>query len=370
MPPVTDVIVIGAGIIGTAAAGFLAEAGARVTVLEAEAVAAAASGRNAGSIQHPLDAVRAPLYEESLEHYRRFGVIGDGPAGMLAVGTTPDAVAPAMAAAAPFASLAPERLDDADLRAVEPELAPGLFGCLMRTGYPAHPAAATERFAQHARELGVRIEEGVSARPQIQRGRVVGAMTAAGLRPAGVVLVAAGPWTPEVVDPTGDWRPVSALWGVTVQIALPRPLRHRVEEWSEGDGHDLSTEIQFEATPLQDVSVLGATRSAAKPDPDVLAPALRERATRFLPAVAEARTVAVRTCGRPLSGDEVPLLGPLPHVDGLHIATGHGPYGISLGPASSRIAADAILGRAAVPAEYAADRLGAPEIASISAPVD
>jgi glycine/D-amino acid oxidase-like deaminating enzyme len=45
-----------------------------------------------------------------------------------------------------------------------------------------------------------------------------------------------------------------------------------------------------------------------------------------------------------------------PGIEGLHIAAGHGPYGISLGPASGRITADAILGRSDVPAAFRADR--------------
>jgi glycine/D-amino acid oxidase-like deaminating enzyme len=356
---VDDVIVIGAGLLGTAAAVFLAEGGARVTVLEREVVAAAASGRNAGSIQHPLDAVRAPLYDESVELYRRFGVI-DGPAaGLLAVGTEPAAVQAAVELAAPFPELAAELLEGDALLQAEPGLAPGLFGCLMRTGYPARPAAATARFAAAARELGVRIEEGVAARPAVERGRVVGVDTDAGPRPAGAVLVAAGPWTPALVDPTGTWRPVTALWGVTVQVALADPPRHRLEEWDADEALQVTAVAQFEATPVGDVAVLGATRTPEEPEPDAVAPLVRERAARFLPAMAQAATVAVRVCPRPLSRDGVPLLGPLPHAEGLHVATGHGAYGISLGPASARIAADALLHGTAVPAAYAADRFGA-----------
>jgi glycine/D-amino acid oxidase-like deaminating enzyme len=351
---VTDVIVIGAGLLGTATAVFLAEAGASVTVLERDAVAAAASGRNAGSIQHPMDG-RAALYEETLEHYRRFGVIDGAPAGLLAVGTTPADAQSALDAAAGFPELAPELLDGDALLAAEPGLAPGLYGCLHRTGYPARPAAATARFAQAARELGVTIEEGVAARPAVERGRIVGVDTDAGRRPAGAVLVAAGPWTPALVDPSGRWRPVTALWGVTVQVALPRTPRHRIEEWELGVD-DASSSGQFEVTPVGDVSVLGATRSTAEPDPAAVAPSVRERAARFMPAVADAPVAAVRACARPLSHDGAPLLGPVPHAEGLHVATGHGAYGISLGPASARIAADALLGRAAVPAAYAADR--------------
>jgi glycine/D-amino acid oxidase-like deaminating enzyme len=351
---VADVIVIGAGLLGTATAVFLAEAGLSVTVLERHTVAAAASGRNAGSIQHPMDS-RAPLYEETLEHYRRFGVIDGPPPGLLAVGRNAEDADLAVDAAAGFPELAPQRLDGDALLAEEPGLAPGLHGCLLATGYPARPAAATARFAQAARALGVTIEEGVAARPAIERGRVVGADTDRGRRPAGAVLVAAGPWTSALVDPSGAWRPVSALWGVTVQVALERPPRHRIEEWQVGVD-DLTSPGQFEVTPVGDVSVLGATRTAAEPDPEAVAPDVRERAARFLPAVADAPTVTVRACGRPLSRDGMPWLGPVPHAEGLHVATGHGAYGISLGPASARIAADALLGRGPVPAAYAADR--------------
>jgi glycine/D-amino acid oxidase-like deaminating enzyme len=45
-------------------------------------------------------------------------------------------------------------------------------------------------------------------------------------------------------------------------------------------------------------------------------------------------------------------------VDGLHVCTGHGPWGISLGPETARLAARAILDGAAVPPAYAAGRVG------------
>jgi glycine/D-amino acid oxidase-like deaminating enzyme len=71
LKPTTDVAVIGGGIVGTAAAAFLAEGGARVTLYEREALAAGASGRNSGVVQHPFDPVLVPLYLETVELYRR-----------------------------------------------------------------------------------------------------------------------------------------------------------------------------------------------------------------------------------------------------------------------------------------------------------
>lgn len=338
----SDVVVLGGGIVGTAAALFLAEAGASVVVLEAREVAGAASGRNAGSIQHPLDAARAELYEESVRIHRRFGVIGDAAAGLLALG-------PSAVDCAGFGSLRAVPLAGAELRAVEPELAEDLQGVLIEgTGFPAHPAAATRRFAEEARALGARIVEGAAGTPILSGGRAVGARTTSGeVHHADHVLVAAGPWS-------APWAPVSALWGVTVQVALPpgHGVRHRIEEWDE----PFVSGVQFEATPLGDVTVLGASRTAEEPDEPALAEAIVARAARFLPVLADARVVATRSCARPVTPDGLPVLGPVPGVEGLHVAAGHGPYGISLGPASGRIAADAILAGAPVPPQFATTR--------------
>ena len=65
-----DVAIIGGGIVGCAAAAFLAEAGAKVELYERDEVGAAASGRNSGSVQHPFDPVLTELHVETLEHYR------------------------------------------------------------------------------------------------------------------------------------------------------------------------------------------------------------------------------------------------------------------------------------------------------------
>jgi glycine/D-amino acid oxidase-like deaminating enzyme len=60
-----------------------------------------------------------------------------------------------------------------------------------------------------------------------------------------------------------------------------------------------------------------------------------------------------------VSADGRPLIGEL--RDGLYVCAGHGPWGISIGPATARLVADLILGRdVAVPPELDARRFDAP----------
>jgi len=68
-------------------------------------------------------------------------------------------------------------------------------------------------------------------------------------------------------------------------------------------------------------------------------------AARFLPALEGVEPRGMRACARPSSEDGRPLLGPLPEAEGLAIVSGHGAWGITLGPASSRLVADQLLGR-------------------------
>ena len=47
----TDIAIVGGGIVGVAAAAFLAEAGAEVTLAEQTEIGAGASGRNSGAVR-------------------------------------------------------------------------------------------------------------------------------------------------------------------------------------------------------------------------------------------------------------------------------------------------------------------------------
>jgi glycine/D-amino acid oxidase-like deaminating enzyme len=374
-----DVAIIGGGIIGTAAAAFLAEAGASVRLFERSEIGAGASGRNSGAVQHPFDSVLYRLHAETLAHYRVLST-GDGtfsfpplPAGLLLLA---DDLASAHRRvdelAIDFPELAPRVIERDSLQGEEPILAPGCLAIHLATGYPIPPMAAVQAFADRARRAGAALEIGRGARPEITADRVVGTLLDDGSRlPAGRLLVAAGPWAAELIDPTGGWQPLTRTYGVTVQMALPSPARHVLEEGvvhtvnrtletpGEHAGAGSDPESRFSLVSAGAVTTLGSTFLPTAPEPDRVTPLLLSRGARFVPALREARILGVRVCARPQSIDGRPLIGAVPEIDGLFLATGHGPWGISTGPASARIVSDLILGRhPAIAPELAVDRFG------------
>jgi glycine oxidase len=356
-PP--DVAIIGGGIVGCAAAAFLAEAGIHVDLYEAEEVAAAASGRNSGSVQHPFDAVLRDLHLETLRHYRELAdfELPEEPVGVLMLARERAELEPSVTdVARDCPELAPALLDPDELRTVEPAVRPGFWGCRLETGYPVRPAAATRAFAKRAYAAGAHFHEGETAWPWVIGARARGVLAAGVRRPAGAVLVSAGPWTPEVIDPTRAWRPIVPVWGVVAELEMEDPPRHVLEETGvEAVGTDAAASIFSLVATDGQVSV-GSTFLAERPEAPPWAPMLRRAGERFVPGLRRAKVVGVRACARPQSFDGRPLVGEFPGQEGLWVAAGHGPWGISTGPATARIAVDAMLGQAELPAALSVAR--------------
>ena len=269
--------------------------------------------------------------------------------------------------AALFPSLATEVVTGAGLQAIEPTAAPDLVACYVPIAFPVPPSASTYAYATVAERRGVTIRQGRGATPVVRDGRVVGVKVGTEVILADQVLVAAGPWSPELVDPTGAWRPIRPLWGVVVEIELAEPPRMVLEE-AEIDGR-IGAESRIGEEAASDfslitalgVSAVGSTFLDDEPDPETWIVPLLSRAQTFVPGVASAPIRGVRACARPLSADRRPLIGPVPGVEGLFICAGHGPWGISTGPASARLVTDLMLGRAvAVPPELDSARFGVP----------
>ena len=302
-----DVLVVGAGVIGCAAAAELAAAGAQVTVIDREGVATGASGRNSGSVQHPMDPLTAPLHRQTVELYRELGVIAGAPQGVLVLGPDPDRLAQT-ATPADLESELLQRAADA-----EPALAHDLAALRLETGWTVSPDAATRALAERAREAGARF--------RVSEERPV----------ADITLIATGAWTAGVI----------AVWGVTVPVDLPEAPGHVLEEEGVDTVAAAAPEQIFSLVHAAGRTIVGSTFSATPPDPERVAPGLLQRGARFVPALAVARVGAARACPRPVSPDGRPLLGRLD--ERTWVATGHGPWGISLGPASAALVARAML---------------------------
>ena len=362
---IQDVVVIGGGIVGTSAAAFLAEAGVRVTLVEREGLASGASGANSGVVQHPFDPVLAVLYRETVALYRDLSAadvgfrLEDAPAGLLYLSADETAVRHVERLLADaFPELDREVVTGAALARLEPSIAPGLWACRVGMGFPVHPGTSTYAYATLAERRGARVRLGRSAALDWRGEDVVGVIVDGQRLACDAVLVAAGPWSPELIDPTGAWAPIRHRWGVVVEVELDGGPTHVLEEAEIGavigpdagpttaDPDDGGEELlDFSLVPLPGVASVGSTFLAREPVPAAWVERILRRASTFVPGLVDAPIRGTRSCARPQSADGRPLIGRVPGHRGLFICAGHGSWGISTGPGSARLVVDLILGR-------------------------
>ncbi|MEZ4682527.1 MAG: FAD-binding oxidoreductase [Caldilineaceae bacterium] len=179
---------------------------------------------------------------------------------------------------------------------------------------------------------------------QLQQGRVNGVLLADGeALAANRVIIAGGAWSAQFGEQLGIQIPVEPQRGQIIHWDMAPAATGTWPIINAFHGHYIV------CWPNGRV-VTGATRESDSGfADDTSAIGMREvidEGLRVAPGLARARFKEVRVGLRPFSPvDGLPILGTVPGVEGIVLATGHGPTGLQLGPYSGQIAADLALGR-------------------------
>ncbi|MEU6262925.1 NAD(P)/FAD-dependent oxidoreductase [Saccharopolyspora shandongensis] len=340
-----DVIVVGAGVVGSSTAFHLAESGANVVVLDPAGGFGGQTPRSGAIIRdHHATAVEADLAWESLTQYyeswatRVGGACGFTRTGFAYLADDRDAeavranVAMLRAHGMPDELLTPEELGE-----LEPGISTESISVVSyeeRSGY-ADPAATTISLQQAARRHGARFERlRVSALLE-ESGRVVGVRTEDGERRADFVVLASGAWTPRLAATAGLQLPIRAARIQVMLYERPYDLPTHLTMT------DVANDIYLRATADR-CTLVGRhapdrewlddpDADFGEPDADFVADGL-VRLGRRIPAMAEAPYRIGRTCALDITPDGRPLLGPC-EVPGLHLAAGWSGSGFGKAPA-------------------------------------
>jgi len=360
-----DVVVVGAGIVGSACAYFLARAGLTVAVVERGTVASGTTGAGEGNIL-VSDKEPGPELELARLSNRLWHELGDelGPAaelelkGGLVVAAGPvqrkqlDSFAGTQAAAGvQTRPVAPDDLPD-----LEPHLAAGLAGGVF---YPqdmqVQPMMAAALLLRLARDLGadVHLRTEVTG-VQTAAGRVTGVRTSRGVLAAGQMVNAAGPWAGALASLAGLPLPVLPRRGfIVVTEPLPVLIRHKVytadyvaNVASGSAGLETSTVIEGTAGGTV---LIGASRERVGFDRSSslrVVGMLAGQAMRLFPVLAEARAIRFYRGFRPYCPDHLPVIGADSRLPGLLHACGHEGAGVGLAPVTGQLIAQVAAGQA------------------------
>jgi glycine oxidase len=336
---VSDVLVIGGGVIGCSIAHALSTRGADVTVIDPRPVGGGASRASAGMLapfsegrHNPelqalgarsltrYDALVQALLEEGLSvPYARTGSI-DVALDARGAGALDDA-----AAALAQDGIACERLDRTSLRASEPRVSPGAVAGLK---IPAHGTvdvrALVSALWRSAASRGARLVQ-TRAHRVSRSTSALRVTTGEETFEASRVVLAAGCWAGQVdIDGVAP-LPVQPVRGQLLALRTESAiLRHAL--WGP----------ECYLVPWPDGTILvGATVEHVGFDERATATGvaqLLQAATALLPALAGATFLDVRVGLRPGTLDDLPIVGASTQLEGLIYATGHYRNGALLTP--------------------------------------
>jgi glycine/D-amino acid oxidase-like deaminating enzyme len=393
LPDAAGPVVVGAGLLGASAAYHLAGAGLRPLVIEANAPASGASGRNAGMVLQALGGhfrrvnrlVREAAGRSVLDYTGRSlelltewdaslpgGIELDRSGSVDLFLTEAQAIDGRAAAAAQAAEgLEVELIDGGRLA----ELAPALDASdvLAAKWTPAdgklNPLRLVYALLGAAIERGAQLVTGVRVERLVERGgRLVALETSHGRLAADAVLLATNAWTPALVPAVA-----SGLTPIREHVCVTEPLPSLIgpgfeTNWCNEYWRQMrSGEVLIGGFTAADEAMgIGTYRMTVHPD---LPPRLAALLRRLHPSLADARIVRCWSGVLDFASLEVPMVGPLPDasgatVEGGYLACGLTGHGMPWAPVLGLLAAELIVhgeGRTLPlapfdPARYAARR--------------
>ncbi len=348
MKTTADVVIIGGGIQGTSVAYHLAKQGIRnIVLVEYDLIGSGSSGRSAAMILLQMSReMTIRLSQESFKEYlhfeQEFGAdIGYKPIGYLNLAT--DAVASELRRQVELQrqmAVPVEVLTSKDIARLLPcvNVEDISFGSICWQDGVIDPHSVMQAYAQHARRMGVEIEEKVEAT----------GITLDGTRVAGVQTTAGFIATPLVVNAAGARAAQVASW-----VGVKLPIRNFKRTIFITDRFD---EVPDEAPFVMDLSVEWYFRKEGKgilmgmgiEESTTFEPQLDweyletmiQHALHRAPVLANARVMRGWAGLRPLSPDDYPILGPVEGVTGFVNACGWGGHGVMHAPIGGQLIAE------------------------------
>jgi sarcosine oxidase subunit beta len=359
-----DIIVIGAGVIGSSIAFHLAELGApNVLVLDRLGIGAGTTAQSSGILRtHYSVPENVALARRSFAAFEQFAAyVGDEEAssGLVKCGyliASPDGVR-----LDPLRrSLVQQRAMGIEVELLDAQQAherlplarfddAALIGFEAEAGFADAYLVATG-FARAARRRGVRFVEGVSVTRLTREGsRITGVETDRGAFAAGLVISAQNVWTPEIEAFTGLHLPVTAERHSVFALEGPAAYTHAMPVYkdlgssgmlycrsyggrqmlvSEGIGGEALDRPDIEQGPISIDTTIDVVEQVAE---------------RF-PGWEESGIASSWTGVYDVTPDWNPVLGPAPGLEGLLLAFGFSGHGFKLSPAVGRLLAQAALG--------------------------
>jgi D-amino-acid dehydrogenase len=231
-----------------------------------------------------------------------------------------------------------ERVSPDELRGLEPALGPDLLGGMVAHGEGrVRPERLTAGVYRALRTRGVDVIEGAPVTRLSRDGGEWLVDGPAGPRRAQAVVIAGGVESARLLAAHGVRLPIAAAKGYSRTYARhPSGPQHALHL----EGPKVAISVFDEGVRVSGTLELGAHSLALSSRRLAAITAAAQKALPGWQMPAQPRDWAGM---RSLSPDGLPYIGPVPGLDGVHLATGHATLGITLAPLTGELLAGLIL---------------------------
>jgi glycine/D-amino acid oxidase-like deaminating enzyme len=368
MTPTFDVVIIGAGIVGSACAVECVSEGLKVAIVEAKIIGGGATAAGMGHLvvmddseaQFALTNYSCKLWRELREELPRS--VEYEACGTMWVAADDQEMEEVRRKEKYYTErgVAVEVLDARVLAEAEPNLRRGLAGGLrVPSDSVIYPPCAAKYF----------IDRVVASGAKLFMGKPVKEIKSDGVNlidgqfiSAGVIVNAAGSWSPALTSGIAVKKRKGHL---LITDRYPQFVRHQLIELGYlKSAHSVTSDsVAFNIQPRKTGQMLiGSSRQYGVESSEIDAPIMKrmlDRAMEYMPTLNQLSAIRTWTGFRAATPDKLPLIGPQPGHDRLYLATGHEGLGITTSLGTAKLLVDQIAGRpSAIPvAAYVPSRV-------------
>ncbi len=152
---------------------------------------------------------------------------------------------------------------------------------------------------------------------------------------AGSVVLGLGPWSSTTEQWSGYPTPIEPLKGQLLRLHTTK----------QSSNYAIFHKGNYVLSKPAGYTIAGTTEELVGFDTAVTQQAqtaIIHKALHLVPDLVNSSLIGAHACLRPLSSDDIPIIGPIPGWENLFIATGHGRKGILLSAITGKIIADLI----------------------------
>ena len=343
-----DIAIIGGGIVGIATAYYLIESGINCVLIEKDPIGSHASGFAYGSfgasktqgLNYPLALKGVALHKQLSEFLpRHTGIdIQYREKSSISLAFNEQEKISLLSTDSNISKIQSDWLDPSQIFSLEPSISKSILGgVFVKNAMDVNPYNLLSALHAAIKIKGVNIiyDEVVGINVNSNTSATLNLKNSTNLS-FNKIVISMGPWSNSLSDWINIKLPIKPLKGQILRLSKPGILENCSVSWSGNYANLKPDGLIWTGTTEENEGYDESTTIASRNE-------IMLSAVKMIPDIKNAKIVKQTSCLRPMSQDNLPILGSFVDYPQIYVGTGALRSGITLGPAMGKVISELIL---------------------------